>query len=277
VSWRKYLLVPRLAATGAARRLSPAQAWESYWGAVGRTGPDGDVLWDGAGEQELAWWSATARDHLDPALPLLDVGCGNGRLSRLLAPAFPRVLGVDLSPAAIELARRESVGDERVAFEVGDVTADGAGEALAAELGPANVVVRGVLHVLDDEHRRRAARELATVLGDRGRLLLLETNWPGDLLGYLEHLGADHGRLPAVLARLIDHRLPRPDSFGPAELARTFPAPGWTTLLSGPVDIDPVRGDGPAGRRTIPGFSAVLRTSGAVHEGVGEAASELGA
>ena len=276
MSWRKYLLVPRLASTGTGRR-SPTEAWESYWATVGRTGPDGDVLWDGAGEQELSWWSATARAHLDPALPLLDVGCGNGRISRLLAPVFPRVLGVDLSPAAVELARRESAGEARVAFRVADVTADGAGEALAAELGPANVVVRGVLHVLDPEHQRRAARELATVLGPRGRLVLLETNWPGDLLGYLEHLGADHGSLPAVLERLIDHRLPRPHSFGPAELARAFPAPGWTTLASGPVEIDPVRAQGSAAGRTIPGFSAVLRTGDRVLEDVGEAASELGA
>ena len=276
MSWRKYLLVPRLAATGPGRR-SPAEAWEAYWAAVARTGPDGDVLWDGAGEHELAWWSSAARDHLDPALPVLDVGCGNGRLSRLLAPAFPRVLGVDLSPAAVDLARRESAGDERAEFGVADVTADGAGAALAAELGPANVVVRGVFHVLDREHRRRAARELATVLGGRGRLLLLETNWRGDLLGYLEHLGADRGRLPAVLARLIDHRLPRPQSFGPAELAQTFPAPGWTTLASGPVDIDPVRGHGPAAGRTIPGFSAVLRTGAAARRGRGGRRLELGA
>jgi SAM-dependent methyltransferase len=277
VSWRKYLLVPRLAAARAGRRRTPAQAWESYWGAVDRTGADGDVLWDGAGEQELAWWSASARAHLDPALPLLDVGCGNGRLSRLLAPGFPRVLGVDLSPAAVELARRESADDGRVAFAVADVTADGAGDALAADLGPANVVVRGVLHVLDRDHRERMARELATVLAGRGRLLLLETNWPGDLLEYLEHLGGDRGRLPAVLARLIDHGLPRPDSFGPEELAETFPSPGWTTLASGPVDIHPVHGHGHAAGRTIPGFSAVLQTGGPLPEGAAEAASELGA
>ena len=209
---------------------------------------------------------------------MLDVGCGNGRLSRLLAPAFPRVLGVDLSPAAVDLARRESAGDERAEFGVADVTADGAGAALAAELGPANVVVRGVFHVLDREHRRRAARELATVLGGRGRLLLLETNWRGDLLGYLEHLGADRGRLPAVLARLD-----RPPAAPPAVVRaraswrETFPAPGWTTLASGPVDIDPVRGHGPAAGRTIPGFSAVLRTGAAAREGAEGAASELGA
>ncbi len=36
------------------------------------------------------------RAWLDPALPVLDMGCGNGRLARLLAADFPAgVLGVD--------------------------------------------------------------------------------------------------------------------------------------------------------------------------------------
>jgi hypothetical protein len=150
---------------------------------------------------------------------------------------------------------------------VADVTAEGAGRALAAELGPANVVVRGVFHVLDPQARRRAATELADVLGGRGTLLLLETNWQGDLLGYLEHLGGDRGRLPAVLARLVDYRLPRPAAFGPRELAGTFPPPVWTTVASGPVEIVPVRGLGPASGRTIPGFSAVLRATGSAARG----------
>ena len=259
MSWRKYLLLPRLAVSGLGRRPHADAAWESYWDAVSGTGPDGDVLWDGAGDAELDWWVQAARDHLDPALPVVDVGCGNGRLSRLLAASFPAVLGIDLSPAAVELARRESAGNDRVSFRALDITADGAGATLAAELGEANVVMRGVLHVLDRDHRRRASAELAHVLGSRGSLLLLETNWPGDLLGYLEHLGADHGRLPGALARLIDHRLPRPDSFGPAELALTFPVPGGTTLASGPSEIAPVRTLGSGAGRTIPGFHAGVR------------------
>lgn len=265
MSWRKYLLLPRLAVTavrrgpGARPGAGPGEAWESYWRAVGRTGPDGDVLWDGAGETELGWWVRAAREHLDPALPVVDVGCGNGRLSRLLAASFPAVVGVDLSAAAVELARRESAGDDRVSFRVLDITAAGAGAALAAELGATNVIVRGVLHVLDRDDRRRAAAELASVLGASGSLLLLETNWRGDLLGYLEHLGGDGGRLPGALGRLIDHRLPRPDPFGPAELAQIFPAPRWTTVVSGATEIDPVRTLGSAAGRTIPGFHAVVR------------------
>jgi SAM-dependent methyltransferase len=259
MSWRKYLLVPVLALKG--RRRRPFDAWEAYWGAVHRTGPDGEVLWDGAGEQELHWWLDTARRHLDPSLPVLDVGCGNGRLSRLLAADFPAVLGVDLSPAAVEVAERESGGTPAVRFRQLDVTAAGAGAELAAELGPANVVVRGVLHVLDAQERRRAVATLHEVLGGRGALLLLETNWPGDLLGYLEHLGARHGRLPAAVSRLIEFGLPRPSRFGPSELGRTFPADEWVTVESGSVDIAPVRSLGPEAAVAIPGYHAVLRTA----------------
>lgn len=263
MSWRKYLLVPGLAVTGLRRAPRADLAWDAYWGAVGRTGPDGDVLWDGAGEQELAWWDAAAREHLDRTLPVIDVGCGNGRLSRLLAGVFPAVLGVDVSAAAVEVAARESSGTPGVTFRRLDVTAPGTGEALARELGPANVVVRGVFHVLGREHGRRAAEELARVLDGRGSLLLLETNWTGDLLGYLEHLGARRGRLPAAVRRLIRFRVPRPSPFGPAELAATFPADAWVTVASGPVDIAPVRTLGPSAAAAIPGWHAVVRPAGA--------------
>lgn len=277
MSWRKYLLVPGLAAAGLRRAPRPEAAWDAYWGAVDRTGPEGDVLWDGAGDEELAWWSSAVGEHLDPALPVLDVGCGNGRLSRLLAGTFPAVLGVDVSAAAVDVARRESTGLAAVRFRREDVTVGGTGAALAEELGPANVVVRGVFHILDRAARRRAADELAQVLDGRGSLLLLETNWSGDLLGYLEHLGGRSGRLPGALRRLIDHRLPRPAPFGPAELADTFPAAGWVTVSSGPVDIAPVRTLGPDAARTIPGYHAVLRPAphGAV-AGPGAGAAEQG-
>src|SRR5215213_5185595 len=108
MTWRKFLLVPRLAASGLGSAPSPDQAWEAYWRDVSATGAEGDVLWDGADEAELAWWQESARRHLHPKLPVVDVGCGNGRLSRLLAPDFPAVVGIDVSAAAVARAREES-------------------------------------------------------------------------------------------------------------------------------------------------------------------------
>jgi SAM-dependent methyltransferase len=259
LSWRKYLLVPRLAKAGLGPTPDPDAAWDTYWRAADRTGPDGDVLWDGAGEQEMRWWLDTADEHLHPGLPVLDAGCGNGRLSRLLASEFRSVLGVDVSEAALRLATRESRDWPNVTFRPLDITAEGAGVAIRGELGMANVVVRGVFHVLDQVHRRRAAANLAHVLGSRGSLLLLETNYPGDLLEYMEYLGARPAHLPDPLARLVDLKTPRPSSFGPVQLAETFPAPAWMTVVSGPTDITPARSLGSTAARTIPGFYAVLR------------------
>jgi len=261
VSWRKYLLVPRLAAAGLRHRPDPDTAWQSYWSAVDSTGPGGEVLWDGAGQRELGWWRETTRRHFDRTLPVLDVGCGNGRLSRLLAEDFPRVLGIDVSAAAVDLARRESDGLDRVAFRQADITADGTGAALAAALGPANVLIRGVLHILSDDKRRRAVAAVAEVLGDRGTLALLETNWSGDALSYLEHLGGRGGRLPPAVDRLVSSGLPRPSSIGPRQVSALFPAPAWTLLASGPVDITAARTGGTDGDSTIPGYHAVLRRS----------------
>ena len=283
MSWRKYLLVPGLALQGLGRTPPPEDAWDTYWAAVERTGQHGDVLWDGAGRQESQWWHEAARTWLDPSLPVLDLGCGNGRLARLLAAGFPAgVLGVDVSAAAVALAQRESVEVPGVRFRAMDVTGPGAAATIAEALGSearggTNVVVRGVFHVLDDAARQATALALGGVVGDRGTLLLLETNWSGDLLGYLEHLGARAGRLPDALRRVLDGKLPRPSAFGPAELARTFPADRWVTVATGPVGIEPVVLPEIGRSPTIPGFYAVLRTASAAEPaGAGPAATEQG-
>jgi 2-polyprenyl-3-methyl-5-hydroxy-6-metoxy-1,4-benzoquinol methylase len=54
----------------------------------------------------------------------LDVGCGDGRLTRAIAARGLTVLGVDVSPAMIGLARRRAGADPRLAFRVADVLTD---------------------------------------------------------------------------------------------------------------------------------------------------------
>ena len=48
--------------------------------------------------------------YLDPALPVVDVGSGNGRYTRWLASRFPAAVGVDVASAAVTRARDESDG-----------------------------------------------------------------------------------------------------------------------------------------------------------------------
>jgi SAM-dependent methyltransferase len=76
--------------------------------------------------------AANARETLEALVDLadpqpgsrwLEAACGPGLVSRALAPRAGRVEGIDLTPAMIELARREAAALDNVAFSVGDATA----------------------------------------------------------------------------------------------------------------------------------------------------------
>ena len=55
---------------------------------------------------------------------MLDVGCGEGAISLTLAELGHTCVGLDLSPTAIELARREAEkwGLTKATFEVADIS-----------------------------------------------------------------------------------------------------------------------------------------------------------
>jgi SAM-dependent methyltransferase len=179
------------------RRRAPREVggrWEHFWAGVRATGDGGDVLWDASDPAEAARYLGLFAEHADPALPVVDVGCGNGRFTRALAGRYPEVVGVDLSPAAVALATAESAGTPGVRFRTLDMTAPNAGHILRDDVGgDANVFVRGVLHILEAPVRRRMADNIGTLVGARGRVLIGETNHRGHPLHYLERLGAGPG------------------------------------------------------------------------------------
>jgi SAM-dependent methyltransferase len=51
----------------------------------------------------------------------LDVGCGSGAFSRLLAGRAERVLALDLSPQMIRMAKQRSAGVANIDYQAGDV------------------------------------------------------------------------------------------------------------------------------------------------------------
>ena len=55
---------------------------------------------------------------------VLDLGCGEGHIDCLLAPSVGRLVGYDISPVGIELARKRATdaGLINVSFEVGDLS-----------------------------------------------------------------------------------------------------------------------------------------------------------
>ena len=64
-----------------------------------------------------------ARHIPAPCRDALEIGCGTGAFSRLLAASSERVLALDLSPKMIEVARERSAQFPNIEFEVADVLA----------------------------------------------------------------------------------------------------------------------------------------------------------
>jgi SAM-dependent methyltransferase len=148
------------------------QAWEGFW----REAPKepGGVFWDADPEVTAARHLALLEPHLlDPGLPLVDLGCGNGTQTRYFAERFQRVIGADLSTAALDHARRADPAGQAAYREL-DAADPGAAEALHAELGDANVYVRGVLHSCEPADRQPLVDGLAALAGERGLVFLVE-------------------------------------------------------------------------------------------------------
>lgn len=262
-SLKKYLLVPKLVRLSSQAPRDPQAAWDQYWGNVRTTGAGGDVLWDSGDDHELLGYIEHLKRQMNPDLPIVDVGCGNGTFTRRLAGHFPHALGVDVSPNAIARARTESDGLERISFIAADMTAPDASRSVTSALaaagmhGEANIFIRGVLHVLRRRDQAALAEQLHPLVGKRGRVFLAETHFRGNAVDYVCHLGATRHSIPAPLEAAI-RGLPRPGHFGPAQRLRAFPEARWDVVEDGPAVLETRPLNSPESGR-IPGYFCVLQ------------------
>ena len=110
---------------------------------------------------------------------VLDVGCGTGELTLLVASRGLEATGVDASPRAIALAQGKAAerGIAGVRFEVGDAL-----DLAFPDAAFDTVVDSGVFHVFDDEPRARFVASIHRVLAPGGsyHLLVFSDAQPGD-------------------------------------------------------------------------------------------------
>jgi SAM-dependent methyltransferase len=103
---------------------------------------------------------------------VLDVGCGVGRWSRLLAARGADVTGVDLSPTMIAQAQQRAAAEgvaDRCRFQVQDLSDLNVGEQFDLVLG-----VTVLQHILDPGALRAALVAMTAHLAPGGRMILLE-------------------------------------------------------------------------------------------------------
>lgn len=142
-----------------------------YWNAAAEAFDDEPDHGLRAGRTRAAWdrllrgWAPT------PPSDVLDIGCGTGSLSELLAAAGHRVTGVDLAPRMIERAQSKLASAGLPGrFFVGDAAAPVTGDE-RFDL----VVSRHLVWTLPDP--KAALREWVARLRPGGTLLLIEGRW----------------------------------------------------------------------------------------------------
>ncbi|MEX0754389.1 MAG: 50S ribosomal protein L11 methyltransferase [Actinomycetota bacterium] len=117
--------------------MSDATPNELAW--KGRTGPFTISLGDGVFHPTHTSKTIAEALEIGPDDVVIDVGCGSGVLSFVAAKlGAKRVIGCDLSEAAIEMARQNAIDlglDDRVEFRVGDLLEPCRGQQATVVIG----------------------------------------------------------------------------------------------------------------------------------------------
>ena len=118
----------------------------------------------------------TWADFLRRSLPytnatILDIGCGTGSLSVVLAELGHQVTGIDLSPSMISLARTKAA---TLGFQVAFHVMDAAWPQLPHKQFDA-IICRHLLWALPEP--KKVLQRWAELLKQKGRLLLIEGYW----------------------------------------------------------------------------------------------------
>jgi SAM-dependent methyltransferase len=136
--------------------------------------PDAERFWQ-HGESELDTLLGAVGATLGPGDDVVEIGCGVGRLTRVLARRAATVRALDVSPRMLELAREHGAGLEGVEWLLGDgVSLEVIGDA-SADAVVSHVVFQ---HIPDPAVTLGYVREIGRVLRPGGWAAFQVSNDP---------------------------------------------------------------------------------------------------
>ncbi|ELS57815.1 class I SAM-dependent methyltransferase [Streptomyces viridochromogenes] len=208
------------------------EAWEGFWQEA--PGEQGAVFWDAEPALTVGRHLTLFEAHLaHPGLPMVDLGCGNGTQTRFLADRFPHVVGADLAAAALDHARQADPAGQAT-YRLFDAVEKAEAQTLHAELGDANVYMRGVLHQAEPDDRQSLVNGIATLVGERGRAFLVELSESAKPV--LMGLAQSPAGPPPKLAPVFRHGI-APGEVADEAVPEYLRAAGLTVLASGELPL----------------------------------------
>lgn len=227
-------------------------SWEGFWSTL--SGTSGEIFWDAdpahAAQQDLVLFQG----HVDPQLPLIDLGCGNGTQTRFLADHFAKVIGTEISPTAVEISQTNNAAPN-ISYRILDVLCPPDAQTLHNEIGDANLYMRTVLHQLSPADHATAIQSIELLLGMKGILYLIELSSGAE--PYFAQLIKQYGPPPG-LARVFQHDI-TPGMLNENNLGALFPPDRFTLLRTGKSRIHTVHTLPTGEVAKVPAFYAILR------------------
>ncbi len=208
-----------------------SSAWESYWNKTSELSDP--IFWDCNPE-----WSdrdlSRFKHTIDSQLPLIDFACGDGKQTRFLADHFTRVIGVDVSKSAVEIAKAQH-NAPNIQYRVLDGLKPQQAEVLHSEIGDANIYMKGGIHHIPVERRSDFAKSLQILLGNKGIIYLIELG--ENAINYFNSLREKYGKFPEEMTIVLEHGI-RPGTVALEDIVNFFPE--FEILQSGEDSFDVV-------------------------------------
>lgn len=132
---------------------------------------------------EIDFYRALAAGAQSDGRAVLEVACGTGRVALWLAQDGARVVGLDLSPAMLDVARKKSAGLTNVRWVEGDMRSFELGETFGLALIPGHAFQ----NILTPDDQVACLESIKRHLVPRGVLVVhldhQDVGWLGDLRG----------------------------------------------------------------------------------------------
>ena len=133
-------------------------------------------------EAEAFWRRAAGRVVVAAANPsegdvILDLGCGTGEVSVVLARRAKKLIGIDISPAMLEIASQRVKSDavDNIELRTGDFC------TLPALSGVSLVVSNYAIHHLSLDEKKHLFRQIFDLLPEKGLFVMGDVMWSMDI------------------------------------------------------------------------------------------------